>query len=66
MSQLYDMKLRVEQKIKTDHLDPAQVNGKLGLKTGMLISLITASTPDKPEKITKFKAAAMEILGLAL
>ena len=66
MSQLYDMKQRVEEKIKADHLDASQVNGKLGLKTGMLICLINASTPDNPEKIAKFKAAAMEILGLAL
>jgi hypothetical protein len=66
VSQLYDMKLRVEEKIKVDHLEAAQVYGKLGLKTGMLMSLINASTPDNPEKIAKFKSAAMEVLGLAL
>lgn len=66
MSLLYEMKMRVEEKIKTDNLDAMAVKGKLGLKTGMLIALISANTPDKPESIAKFKLAAKEILNLSL
>jgi hypothetical protein len=60
------MRLRVEEKIKADRLDPMEVKGKLGLKTGMLVALISANTPDKPESIAKFRLAAKEILNLTL
>jgi len=66
VSQLYEMRLRVEEKIKADRLDPMEVKGKLGLKTGMLVALISANTPDKPESIAKFRLAAKEILNLTL
>jgi len=66
VSLLYEMKMRVEEKIKADNLDAMAVKGKLGLKTGMLIALISANTPDKPESIAKFKSAAKEILNLNL
>jgi hypothetical protein len=60
------MRLRVEEKIKADRLDPMEVKGKLGLRTGMLVALISANTPDKPESIAKFRLAAKEILNLTL
>jgi len=66
VSQLYQMRMRVEEKIKADHLDPMQVKGKLGLKAGLLISLISANTPDNPASIAKLRLAAMEVLNLAL
>lgn len=66
MSQLYDMKLRVDEKIAADKLDAADIRGKIGLKVGLLIALISPNTPDKPEQITRFKVAAKEILNLSL
>jgi hypothetical protein len=66
VSQLYEMRLRVEEAIEAKGLDAMDVKGKLGLKTGMLIALISASTPDHPDKIAKFKSAAKEVLNLAL
>jgi hypothetical protein len=66
VSQLYDLKLRVEDKIKADHLDPMEVKGKIGLKSGMLFALISANTPDNPASIEKFKAAAKDVLNLSL
>jgi hypothetical protein len=66
VSQLYDMRLRVEEAIEAKGLDGMDIKGKLGLKTGMLISLISASTPDNLEKIAKFKSAAKEVLNLTL
>lgn len=66
MSLIYEMKIRVEERIKADGLDAMDVKGKLGLKSGMLISLISANTPDHPETIAKFKSAAKEILNMNL
>ena len=66
MSQLYEMRMRVEEKIKTDGLDAMDVRGKLGLATGMLVALISAKTPDNPEIIAKFRTAAKQILNLSL
>lgn len=66
MSLLYEMKLRLEEKIASDKLDAAVIKGKIGLKVGLLIALITPNTPDKPEQVVKFKSAAKEILNLSL
>jgi hypothetical protein len=66
VSLLYEMKIRVEEKIKTDGLDAMDVKGKLGLKSGILISLIHAGSPDNPETIAKFRIAAKEILDITL
>ena len=66
MSQLYQMRMRVEEKIKADRLDPMQIKGQIGLKAGLLVTLISVNTPDNPESIAKFKKAAKEILNLAL
>ena len=66
MSQLYEMKMRVEEAIQANGLDAADVKGKLGLKSGMLIALISANTPDNPQTIAKFRSAAKEVLNLSL
>ncbi len=66
MSQLYEMKLQIEEKIKKDKLDESAVKGKIGLKSGKVLAFITASTPDDPASVAKLKAAAQEILNLCL
>jgi hypothetical protein len=66
VSQLNDLKLRIEEKINADGLDAAAVKGKIGLKAGKVLAFINASTPDDPEVIGKLKAAAKEILNLNL
>ena len=66
MSQIYEMKLRIEEKIKADKLDANEVKGKIGLRAGKLLAFITASTPDDAATITKLKQAAKEVLNLAL
>jgi hypothetical protein len=66
VSQLYDMKVKIEAKIKADHLDENAVKGKIGLKAGTLLAFITASTPDNPAAIVKMKQAAKEVLNLTL
>jgi hypothetical protein len=65
VSQLYDMKLQIEKKITIDGLNAKDVLGQLGLKSGMLLALINANSPDVPEKIARFKLAAKEVLNLS-
>ena len=66
MSQIYDMKLRIEEKIKNDKLDANEVKGKIGLRSGKLLAFITASTPDDPATLAKLKQAAKDVLNLSL
>ena len=66
MSQLYDMKLLIEQKIKDGKFDAAEVKGKIGLRSGTVLAFISATTPDDPAKVAKLKNAAKEVLNLNL
>ena len=66
MSQMYDIKLRIEEKIKAEGLDANEVKGKIGLRTGKLLAFITPSTPDYPATVAKLKQAAREVLNLTL
>ena len=66
MSQLYDMKLKIEEKIKTSGLDAADVKGKIGLKSGKVLAFITSTTPDEPDAVAKLRAAAKEVLNISL
>lgn len=66
MSILYDLRLAIENKTKADGLDPMQVKGEIGLRTGRLLSLISPSTPDEPEAVAKLRQAAKDLLNLSL
>ena len=64
VSQLYDVRMKIEEKIKADGLDATEVRGKIGLRTGKLLALINANTPDDPEVVAKLKTAATELLNI--
>lgn len=66
MSQLYDIKVKIEEKIKADGLDANLVKGKIGLKSGKVLAFITSTTADEPEAVAKLKQAAKEVLNLSL
>ena len=66
MSQLYDLRLLIEERIRSAGLDPMEIKGKIGLRSGKLLALISPSTPDDPVAITKLKQAAKETLNLNL
>ena len=66
MSQLYDMKILIEEKIKADGLNAMDVKGKIGLKSGKLFAFITPTTADDPETVAKLRQAAKEVLHLNL
>jgi hypothetical protein len=63
VSQLYDLKVKIEEKINSSGVDPKEVKGKLGLRSGILLSLIN---PNTPETIAKLKQAAKEVLNVTL
>jgi hypothetical protein len=66
VGQLYDLKKRIEEKIKADGLDAMDMKGKIGLRSGKLFAFITPTTPDDPEIVAKLKQAAKEVLNLSL
>jgi hypothetical protein len=65
VSQLNDIKLLIEAKIRTDKLDANDIRGRIGLKSGKLLAFINENTPDDPDAIAKLKRAAKEVLNLA-
>ncbi len=66
MSQLYDLRLQIEEKIKTAGLDAMDIKGRLALRSGKLLSLISPTAPDDPVVLDKLKRAAKEVLNLNL
>lgn len=64
MSQLYDLKVLIEEKIKANGLDAADVKGQIGLKSGKLLAFINASTPDDPATVAKLKQAIKDVLNI--
>lgn len=66
MGQLFDSRCRLDQIIRDRKLDQIKVYGEIGLKAGMLVSLLKAATPDDEAKLQKLRKAAQEVLGLPL
>jgi len=64
MGQLYDLKVLIENKIKTDGLDAVEVKGKIALRSGRMLVLISASTPDDPAAVAKLKQAVKDVLNI--
>ena len=62
MGQMYDLKLRIDQVIGQQRLDDVKTRGAIGMRSGVMLSLINASTPDDPAKIQKIRDVAAEIL----
>jgi hypothetical protein len=66
VSAIYDIRTLIENKIKADRLDAADVRGKISLRAGKLLAFITPNTPDDPVAIAKLKLAAKEVLHMSL
>jgi hypothetical protein len=66
VSQLYDLKILIEEKIKASGLDAMDVKGKISLRSGKLLSFITPTTPDDPAGIAKLKQAVKDVLNVTL
>ncbi len=66
MGQLFDLRQKIESTIASQGLDAVKVKGSIGLKTGVLLNLVNASTPDDATKIERLRAAVKEVLGVSL
>lgn len=66
MSELYDLRVLIENKIKSSGLDAMDVKGKISLRSGKLLAFITPSTADDPAAVAKLKLAAEEVLKIKL
>lgn len=64
MSQLYELRVLIENKIKADGLDAMKVKGQIGLRSGRILALISPSTPDDPAAVCKLRQAAKEVLNI--
>jgi len=65
VSQLYDLKMLIENKIKADGLDAMDVKGKIGLRSGRMLAFITPTTADDPEAVAKLKQAVKDVLHIS-
>lgn len=66
LSELNDLKLRIEAQIQAKGLDAKEIKGKIGLQSGRVLAFINASTPDDPVAIDKLKRAAKDVLNITL
>ena len=64
MSKLYDLKVLIENKIKADGLDAMAVKGKIGLRSGRTLALISPTSPDDPDAVAKLRQAIKEVLNI--
>lgn len=62
MGQLYDLKLKIDFAIAQQRLDEVKTRGAIGMKSGVMLSLINPQTLDDPTKIQKIREVAAEIL----
>jgi hypothetical protein len=65
VSQLYELKVLIEEKIKANHLDAAEIKGQIGLKSGRLLAFINANTPDDPAVVAKLRQAIKDVLKVS-
>ncbi len=65
MGQLFEISKKIDNVISEKGMDRLVTRGKIGLKSGILMSF-NENTPDDAEKIQKIKEAAKEVLGKAI
>jgi hypothetical protein len=66
MGQMYDTVMAIQKAIERRGLDAVTTRGSIGLKSGVLLALVKPDTPDDAAKIERFKAAAKDVLGVAV
>lgn len=63
MGQLYEIRQKIEKRIKEKGMDEFATKGKIGMKSGVLLGVIKPDTVDDAEKISRLKSAAEEFLN---
>ncbi|MDO8847236.1 MAG: hypothetical protein Q7W51_02460 [Coriobacteriia bacterium] len=66
MGILYDYAEKIEQHIRSNHLDVFKTRGAIAMRSGFIISLIKPDDPDDSTKIELLRKAAEEVLGIRL
>jgi hypothetical protein len=66
MGKLYDYRMIIEDKLKDKGPDGFKLKGKIGLQVGVLVGMISPTTPDDPETVKAMRAAIKEVLGVAV
>ncbi len=66
MGRLYDTRMSIQKIIDDKGLDKASVCGSIGLKAGMVLSLLRPDTPDDEVKMERLRTAAKEVLGVSV
>lgn len=62
MSKLYDARLRVEKLLTEQKGDVTELRGKIGMKIGFLLSLVTPNSPDDAVRLERLRKAVDEVL----
>ncbi len=62
MGLLFELSKKIDEIISQKGMDRPTTRGKIGLKSGVLMSF-NEKTPDDAEKMRKIKEAVKEILG---
>jgi hypothetical protein len=62
MGQLYDARVKVEKLLASKGGDVSELKGKIGMKIGFLLSLVTPQTPDDAVKLERLRKAVAEVL----
>ena len=66
VSKLYDYSVRIQDEIRTKGLDVYKTRGKIAMKTGFLITLLSPDEPDDAARVEALRDAALEVLGIKL
>jgi hypothetical protein len=63
MGALFDAVQRIDRSIQDKKLPLFQTKGRIGLRIGIVLSLVSSDTPDDPKLIDKLRSAAKEVLN---
>jgi hypothetical protein len=66
MGKLFDYRNIIENKLKGMGSDGFKLKGQIGLKTGLLVGMISATTPDDPAQVKAMREAIKEVLGITV
>jgi hypothetical protein len=66
MGKLFEYRNVIDDKVKNMGKDAFRVKGQIGLKSGLVIGMIEANTPDNPEQVRALRIAVKEVLGLSV
>jgi hypothetical protein len=64
MGQLFDLRQKIDEKIRAQGRNIFEVRGTIALKAGFVLASLREDSPDDSAKLEKLKQAAREVLGV--